>query len=61
MPLTPPPTGKIEEIARMLPSAADRDLHDLAATRRGLLIAPLLAALPAALLADDAHAITNAV
>jgi hypothetical protein len=60
MPLTPPPTGKIEDLARMLPSAADRDLHDLAATRRGLLIAPLLAALPAALLADHAHAIDRA-
>jgi hypothetical protein len=44
----------------MLTSAPDRDLHDLAATRRGLLIVPLLAALPAALLADPAHAIDPA-
>jgi hypothetical protein len=32
-------------------------LHDLAATRRELLLAPLLAALPAALLSDPAHAV----
>jgi hypothetical protein len=57
MPLTPPPTGKIEGLARMLTSAPDRDLHDLAATRRWLLLAPLLAALPAALFPDPAHAI----
>jgi hypothetical protein len=59
MPLMPPPTGKIEDLARMLTPSPDRDLHDLAATRRGLLLAPLLAALPAALLADPAHAIDS--
>ena len=57
MPLTPLPTRKIEYLARTLTSAQGRDQHDLAATRRGLLLAPLLAALPAALLSDPAHAI----
>jgi hypothetical protein len=57
MPLTPLPARKIESLARTLSSAQGRDLHDFAATRRGLLLAPLLAALPAALLSDPAHAI----
>jgi len=57
MPLTPPPAAKLEDLARMLTSAADADLHDIAATRRGLMLAPLLAALPAALLSDPAHAV----
>jgi hypothetical protein len=57
MPCTTLPTQKIEHLARTLPSALDRDIYDLAATRRGFLIAPLLAALPAALLSDPAHAI----
>jgi hypothetical protein len=57
MSLTPSPTRKIERLARTLSSAQDRDLHDLAATRRGLLLAPLLAALPAALFSDPAYAI----
>ena len=48
MPLTPLPTRKIEHLARTLSSAQGRDLHDLAATRRGLLLALLLATLPAA-------------
>ena len=60
MPLTPPPTAKLEHLARTLTSATDGDLKDLAATRRGLLLAPLLAALPAALLTDPAHAIDPA-
>ena len=51
------PLQKIEYLARTLSSAQGRDLYDLAATRRGLLLAPLLAALPAALLSDPAHAI----
>ena len=33
------------------------DLSDLAATRRGLILAPLLAALPAVFFTDPAHAI----
>jgi hypothetical protein len=52
-----PPTAKLEDLARTLTSAPDVDLKDFAATRRGLLLAPLLAALPAALIADPAHAI----
>jgi hypothetical protein len=52
-----PPTAKLEDLARTLTSAQDVDLKDFAATRRGLLLAPLLAALPAALIADPAHAI----
>jgi hypothetical protein len=60
MPLTPPPTAKLAHLARTLTSATDGDLKDLAATRRGLLFAPLLAALPAALLTDPAHAIDPA-
>ena len=60
MPLTPPPTAKIEDLARTLTSATDGDLKDLTATRRGLLLAPFLAALPAALLTDPAHAIDPA-
>jgi hypothetical protein len=57
MTLKPSPTEKIEDLARMLTFASDRDLRDLAATRRGLLLAPLLAALPAAFFSDPAHAI----
>jgi hypothetical protein len=57
MPLTSPPTGKIVNLARMLTSATDGELDDLAATRRGLMLAPLLAALPAALFPDPARAI----
>jgi len=49
-----PPEAKLEDLARRLTSA---DLKDFAATRRGLLLAPLLAALPAALIADPAQAI----
>jgi hypothetical protein len=52
-----PPTAKLEDLARTLTSAPEVDLRDFAATRRGLLFAPLLAALPAALIADPAHAI----
>ena len=52
-----PPTAKLEDLAGTLTSAPDVDLKDFAATRRGLLLAPLLAALPAALIADPAHAI----
>ena len=51
------PEAKLEDLARTLTSAPDRDLKDFAATRRELLLAPLLAALPAALIADPAHAI----
>ena len=54
------PATKLEDLARALTSATDGDLKDLAATRRGLILAPLLAALPAALLADPAHAIDPA-
>ena len=52
-----PPTAKFEDLARTLTSAPEVDLKDFAATRRGLLLAPLLAALPAALIADPAQAI----
>jgi hypothetical protein len=48
---------KLEDLARAFTSATDGDLNDLTATRRGLILAPLLAALPAALFADPARAI----
>ena len=51
---------KLEDLARALTSATDGDLNNLAATRRGLILAPLLAALPATLLADPARAIDPA-
>jgi hypothetical protein len=51
------PVRKFEDFTRTLTSAADGDLKDLGATRRGLILAPLLAALPATLLADPAEAI----
>ena len=54
------PTTKFEDFARVLTSATDGDLRDLAATRRGLILAPFLAALPVALLAASAHAIDPA-
>jgi hypothetical protein len=57
MPLMPLPTRKIEDLVHMLSFAQGRDLHDLGATRRGLLLAPLLAALPTALFSEPAHAI----
>jgi hypothetical protein len=47
----------IDRLALALSSTQDRDLHDMAATRRGLLLAPLLAALPATFFSDSAHAI----
>jgi hypothetical protein len=40
--------------------ATDGELKDLAVTRRGLFLGPLLAALPAILLAEPAHAIDPA-
>jgi hypothetical protein len=43
-----------------IPDIANLDLADFAATRRGLLLAPLLAALPAALITTPAHAIDPA-
>jgi hypothetical protein len=54
---TPPHAQKIEQLMRTLSPAEAHDLRDLAATRRGLLLAPLLATLPAAFLTDPAHAI----
>jgi RNA-splicing ligase RtcB len=36
---------------------ARSELNDIAGTRRGLILAPLLAALPAELLTDSAHAV----
>ena len=51
---------KLEDLARAFTSATDGDLNDLTATRRGLILAPLLAALPAALFADPARAIEPA-
>jgi hypothetical protein len=56
----PPPPTKLEDLAGMLMSARDGSLKDFAATRRGLILTPLLAALPVALLADLAHAIDPA-
>jgi hypothetical protein len=55
-----PPAAKLEDLARTLTHAQNLDLKDFAATRRGLLLAPLLAALPAALLTDPAHAVDPA-
>ena len=52
-----PPAIKLENLTDTLTSATESDLKDLAATRRGLILAPLLAALPATLLTDSAHAI----
>jgi len=57
MPIVAPPNGKLHGLARKLTSASDAELADIATTRRGLILAPLLAALPAALLADPAHAV----
>ena len=54
------PTRKFEELTRTLTSATDGDLKELVATRRGLILAPLIAALPATLLADPAQAIDPA-
>jgi hypothetical protein len=44
MPLVAPPNGKLHGLARKLTSASDAELADIAATRRGLILAPLLAA-----------------
>jgi len=55
-----PPTTKLEDLACVLMSATDDDLSDFAATRRGLILAPLLATLPAALFAGPANAIDPA-
>lgn len=46
------PAQKAEDLARLAPL-----LQNLATSRRGLILAPLLAALPATFLADAAHAI----
>jgi len=53
------PTTKLEDLARTLTSPTDGNLKDFAATRRELILAPLLGTLPAALLADPAHAIDS--
>jgi hypothetical protein len=58
MPLTPA-TQKLEHLARTLTAATDADRHGPATSRRGLILAPLLAALPAALLADPARAVPD--
>ena len=57
MPIVAPPNGKLHGLARKFTSASDAELADIATTRRGLILAPLLAALPTALLADPAHAV----
>ena len=57
MPPVTPSAAKFADLARTLTSASDAELHDIAATRRSLILAPLLAALPAALLTDPAHAV----
>jgi hypothetical protein len=55
-----PLTTKFDDLTRALTSASDGDFKEIAATRRGLILAPLLAALPAALLAYPAYAIDPA-
>ena len=45
---------KLEDFAGTLLSAMDGNPNDFAATRRGLILAPLIAALPAALLVHSA-------
>ena len=55
MPLVTPLNAKLQDLARTLSSALDAELADIGATRRALILAPLLAALPAALLADPAQ------
>ena len=57
MPLAIPPAAKFPDLARTLTYASDADMHDIAATRRGLILAPFLVALPAALLSDLAYAV----
>jgi hypothetical protein len=57
MPLVTLLNAKLQDLARTLSSASDAELADIGATRRALILAPLLAALPAALLADPAHAV----
>jgi hypothetical protein len=57
MPLVTPLNAKLQDLARTLSSALDAELADIGATRRALILAPLLEALPAALLADPAHAV----
>jgi hypothetical protein len=52
-----PPAPNIDALARFLSPAQDRDATDAAATRRFLLLAPLLAALPLGLRSDPAAAI----
>jgi hypothetical protein len=47
-----PPPAKTDALARLLPLA-----QNLATNRRGLMLAPFLAALPASLLSDSARAI----
>jgi len=54
------PLRKVEDLTCTLTSATDCDLKDLAATRRGLILAPLLAALPAIILTDPAQAVDPA-
>ena len=51
---------KLEDLTRTLTSTTHGELKDLATTRRGLILAPLLAALPAALLSEPAQAIDPA-
>lgn len=60
MPLVTPPAGTLATLARTLTSALDAAPNDMAATRRGLMLAPLLAALPVALVTDPAHAVDPA-
>jgi hypothetical protein len=52
-----PPAPNIDALARLLSSAQNLDATDAAATRRFLLLAPLLAALPLGLRSDPAAAI----
>jgi hypothetical protein len=54
------PARKFEDLTRTVTSATDGDLKDLAATRRELILAPLLAALPATILTDPAKAVDPA-
>jgi hypothetical protein len=51
-PFAPLPAQKAEDLARLAPL-----LQNLATSRRGLLLAPFIAALPASLISDPARAI----
>jgi len=55
MPLVTLLNAKLQDLARTLSSASDAELADIGATRRGLILAPLLAALPAGFVEEAYH------